>query len=162
MAQGYGAAVGARLRAVRQQRGMTLLQVEQRSAGRFRAVVVGSYERGDRAVTVPKLAELADFYGVPVEELLPGEQPAASTPDAGDRTLRIDLERLAALPARHVGPLARYASIARSQREDAAGDTLTIREQDLQSLAEVYSLPPDFLVSMIEFWGILADEPPTQ
>ena len=32
---------------------------------------MGSYERGDRAVTVQRLAELADFYGVPVGALLP-------------------------------------------------------------------------------------------
>ena len=46
--------------------------------GRWKAVVVGSYERGDRAVTVQRLAELAEFYGVPVYELLP-ERPQLGT-----------------------------------------------------------------------------------
>ena len=67
----YAKALGGKLRAIRQQQGLSLHGVEQKSGGRWKAVVVGSYERGDRAVTVQKLAELADFYGVPVAELLP-------------------------------------------------------------------------------------------
>ncbi|HVQ88746.1 MAG TPA: helix-turn-helix transcriptional regulator, partial [Actinomycetes bacterium] len=62
----YAKALGARLRAIRQQQGLSLHGVEEKSDNRWKAVVVGSYERGDRAVTVQKLAELADFYGVPV------------------------------------------------------------------------------------------------
>ena len=74
----YARALGARLRAIRQQQGLSLHGVEERSQGRWKAVVVGSYERGDRAVTVQKLAELADFYAVPVSELLPDASPAAA------------------------------------------------------------------------------------
>ena len=53
---------------------LSLHGVEEKSDNRWKAVVVGSYERGDRAVTVQKLAELADFYGVPVSELLARQQ----------------------------------------------------------------------------------------
>src|SRR6266516_4851922 len=67
----YAKSLGARLRSIRQQQGLSLQGVEEKSAGRWKAVVVGSYERGDRAVTVSRLAELADFYRVPVAELLP-------------------------------------------------------------------------------------------
>ena len=67
MTSDYARALGARLRAIRTQQGLSLHGVEKKSKGRWKAVVVGSYERGDRAVTVQKLAELADFYGVPVE-----------------------------------------------------------------------------------------------
>src|SRR3712207_7216687 len=38
----------------------------------------GSYERGDRAVTVQRLSELAIFYGVPVSELLPDPRPSSA------------------------------------------------------------------------------------
>src|ERR687890_717777 len=48
----YQKRLGARLRAIRQQQGLTLQQVEEMSEGRWKAVVVGSYERGDRAVSV--------------------------------------------------------------------------------------------------------------
>ena len=67
----YGKALGARLRAIRMQQHLSLHGVERKSDGKWKAVVVGSYERGDRAVSVARLAELADFYGVPVGDLLP-------------------------------------------------------------------------------------------
>ena len=77
----YAKALGSKLRGIRQQQGLSLHGVEQKSGGRWKAVVVGSYERGDRAVTVQKLAELADFYGVPVVELLPeGRVPSGAEP----------------------------------------------------------------------------------
>jgi transcriptional regulator with XRE-family HTH domain len=41
-------------------------------------VVVGSYERGDRAVTVQRLSEIAVSYGVPVSELLPDPRPSSA------------------------------------------------------------------------------------
>src|SRR6476619_7804076 len=104
----YAKALGSKLRAIRQQQGLSLHGVEQKSGGRWKAVVVGSYERGDRAVTVQKLAELADFYGVPVSELLPGG--AAPSPLGPTPTLVIALERLGNVPAERAGPLARYAS----------------------------------------------------
>ena len=87
----YAKTLGARLRAIRTQQGLSLHGVEEKSRGRWKAVVVGSYERGDRSVTVQKLAELAEFYGVPVSELLPGD--AAPTPLAPSPKLVIDLER---------------------------------------------------------------------
>ena len=86
MTSDYASALGARLRAIRTQQGLSLHGVEKKSKGRWKAVVVGSYERGDRAVTVQKLAELADFYGVPVSELLPeGRAARRRTPGPEDR-----------------------------------------------------------------------------
>src|SRR5437868_8881964 len=105
----YAKALGARLRAIRTQQGLSLHGVEEKSRGRWKAVVVGSYERGDRAVTVQRLHELADFYGVPVSELLPeGEGTSAAASEAPARLI-IDLERLTAVPAPQAAPLARYA-----------------------------------------------------
>src|ERR671937_1319276 len=79
----YAKALGARLRAIRAQQHLSLHGVERKSGGRWKAVVVGSYERGDRAVSVQRLAELAEFYGVPVAELLPdGPAPNAATEPA--------------------------------------------------------------------------------
>ena len=102
MSSEYAKQLGAKLRAIRTQQGLSLHGVEEKSQGRWKAVVVGSYERGDRAVTVQRLAELADFYGVPVQELLPGTTPggAAEPPPK----LVLDLERLAHVPAEKAGP----------------------------------------------------------
>jgi transcriptional regulator with XRE-family HTH domain len=65
-------ALGAALRQARERTGMSLHAVQAASRGRWKAVVVGSYERGDRAVTAVRLLELAAFYGVPAASLLPG------------------------------------------------------------------------------------------
>lgn len=61
----YAQEVGIRLRAIRVQQGLSLQQVETRSAGRWRTAALGSYERADRMITPQQLAGLAEFYGVP-------------------------------------------------------------------------------------------------
>ena len=156
MAREYAKALGAKLRAVRQQQGLSLHGVEEKSQGRWKAVVVGSYERGDRAVTVQKLAELADFYGVPVSELLPEGAPAAAAEPPP--RLIIDLERLGAVPAEKAGPLARYAAAIQAQRGDYNGRVLSIRQDDLRTLAVIYDESPSMLADQLIAWGVLNPE----
>jgi transcriptional regulator with XRE-family HTH domain len=152
----YAKALGARLRAIRTQQGLSLQRVEQRSHGAWKAVVVGSYERGDRAVTVARLAELADFYGVPIAELLPGAAPAVelSGATAPDRIV-IDLERLAKVPAERAGSLSRYVSTIQRRRGDYNGRVLTLRRSDLDTLALIYDTGVDELVATFVTWGVL-------
>ncbi len=69
----YGKRVGARLRAIRRQKRLSLQEVEATSEREFRASVLGAYERGERAISVPRLQRLARFYNVPVDQLLPGD-----------------------------------------------------------------------------------------
>lgn len=152
----YAKALGARLRAIRTQQGLSLHGVEEKSRGRWKAVVVGSYERGDRAVTVQKLAELAEFYGVPVGELLPGEispSPLGPTP-----RLVINLERLQDIPRDQAGPLQRYVATIQSQRGDYNGRVLSIRQEDLRSLSAVYDKSPGVLTEELIGWGVLDAE----
>jgi transcriptional regulator with XRE-family HTH domain len=144
MPSDYAKTLGARLRAIRTQQGLSLHGVEEKSRGRWKAVVVGSYERGDRSVTVQKLAELAEFYGVPVSELL-----------APSPKLVIDLERMAQLPKDKAGPLARYVATIQSQRGDYNGRVLSIRQEDLRSLAVIYDKSPTDLTEELISWGIL-------
>jgi len=153
MSQEYAAALGRRLRAVRRQRGLTLQQVEEQSEGRWTVEVVGSYERARRAVTVTRLAELAEFYGLTTAELLPA-LPATTAPSGGGR-FTVDLDRLADLPTRQGGPLARYASAIQQHRGAPGGTLLTIREQDLQSLAVIYDMEPEALTAMLLHSGVL-------
>jgi transcriptional regulator with XRE-family HTH domain len=152
----YAKALGSRLRAIRTQQGLSLHGVEDKSQGRWKAVVVGSYERGDRAVTVQRLAELADFYGVPVSELLPeGVAVAAAEPAA---KIIIDLEQLQGVPADKAAPLARYAATIQSQRGDYNGKVLSIRQEDLRSLAVIYDKSPTELTEELIGWGVLDPE----
>ncbi|MFN8157962.1 MAG: transcriptional regulator [Candidatus Nanopelagicales bacterium] len=156
MASDYARALGARLRSIRQQQGLSLHGVEEKSHGRWKAVVVGSYERGDRAVTVQKLAELADFYAVPVSELLPDASPAAAAEPP--QRLVLDLERLGLVPAEKAGPLARYAAAIQAQRGDYNGRVLSIRQDDLRTLAVIYDEAPSQLAEQLIAWGVLNPE----
>jgi transcriptional regulator with XRE-family HTH domain len=158
MVQDYARALGGRLRAIRQQQGLSLHGVERKSGGRWKAVVVGSYERGDRAVTVQRLAELAAFYGVPVAELLPGPAPAAVKDDPATK-LVLDLEQLATIESDDALPLTRYAAAIQSQRGDYNGKVLSIRQDDMRMLAVIYDVSPQVLMDKFDSWGVLRTEP---
>ncbi len=152
----YAKALGARLRAIRTQQGLSLYGVEEKSEGLWKAVVVGSYERGDRAVTVQRLAELASFYGIPVAELLP-EGVSGTAVEPVPRIV-IDLERLSQVPADQGMALARYAATIQSQRGDYNGRVLSIRQEDLRSLSIIYDMSPAGLTEQLIEWGVLNPE----
>ena len=156
MATDYARALGARLRAIRTQQGLSLHGVEKKSKGRWKAVVVGSYERGDRAVTVQRLAELAEFYGIPISELLPDASSAAPAAADPPPRLILDLEKLQSVPADRAAPLARYTATIQSQRGDYNGKVLSIRAEDLKSLAIIYDMSPDELTTRLIEWGVLS------
>ena len=71
MPTNYARRVGERLRLIRKQKGLSLQEVEASSEQEFKASVLGAYERGERAISVPRLQRLAKFYTVPVDQLLP-------------------------------------------------------------------------------------------
>src|ERR1700712_1108774 len=154
MSSDYAKALGARLRSIRTQQGLSLHGVEEKSLGRWKAVVVGSYERGDRAVTVQRLSELAVFYGVPVSELLPDPRPSSAVTKS--TKIVLNLESLGSLPADEAGPLARYASSIQARRHASNGKGLGIRAEDLKSLAIIYDMSPDELTTRLIEWGVLS------
>lgn len=157
MSSDYARALGSRLRAIRNQQGLSLQGVEDKSDGKWKAVVVGSYERGDRAVTVQRLSELAAFYGVPAAELLPDPRPSAA--ESSVDKIVLDLEALGSLPVDEAGPLARYASTIQAQRHDYNGRVLSIRDEDLRSLAIIYDMAPSELAERLREWGVLSANP---
>lgn len=149
----HALAIGARLRRVRHQQGMSLADVQAQSEGRWKAVVVGAYERGDRTVTLSRLADLAEFYDVPLGDLLP-DPGRASKATAGRITL--DLVRLDASPARsELAVLARYASRIARKRGDHNGRILTLRAGDLETVALAVDLSPEELQQRLEADRIL-------
>jgi transcriptional regulator with XRE-family HTH domain len=152
----YARALGTRLRAVRSQQRLSLHGVERKSNGKWKAVVVGSYERGDRAVSVARLAELAEFYGVPISELLPTEDGAPSSrADSGGKVV-LDLQKLQHVPAEDAAPLVRYAHSIQRQRGDYGNKVLSIRGEDLRALALMFDTSLDALTEKLLGWGVLA------
>ena len=148
----YARRVGERLRTIRRQKGMSLHEVEHASGQEFKASVLGAYERGERAISVPRLQRLARFYNVPVDQLLPpapeggfgGRSGSADngTDVATPRTapppgakVTIDLTRLEGLSGPEADMLHRYASMIQMQRQDFNGRVLTLRGDDLRTIA---------------------------
>jgi transcriptional regulator with XRE-family HTH domain len=83
---GDAARLGAGLRSLRRQQHLSLQDVETASHHEFKASVLGAYERGDRAISVPRLQRLARIYHVPVDQMIPrGDEPSTPSP-AGDPT----------------------------------------------------------------------------
>ncbi len=157
MTTSYQLELGARLRDIRQQQGLTLQQVEERTGGHWKAVVVGSYERGDRAISVAKLADLASFYGVPVAELLPPTDLPLPARASSTAPVMIDLAQLEA-DREHDGamrPLARYVRTIQLQRGDYNGRVITLRADDLQALGIVLGIEADDLVDALDSRGLI-------
>lgn len=149
---GHQHRLGARLRAIRRQQGLTLHQVEARSDGHWKAVVVGSYERGDRAISVSKLARLASFYNVPLHDLMPVEQTSDTPGTSGPGTrVCLDLTRLSTDPDDAVlTAMTRYVRRIQVERGDYNGRVLTIRHDDLRAIANVFDLEPDDVYSRLD------------
>jgi transcriptional regulator with XRE-family HTH domain len=133
---GYGKAVGERLRRIRRQKHLSLQEVEASSDQEFKASVLGAYERGERAISVPRLQRLAMFYKVPVDQLLPTmETEIDPSVDLDKLGARIDLTRLEHMNGNESEMLARYLRMIQVQRQDFNGRVLTIRRDDMRAIA---------------------------
>ena len=152
----YTEEVGERLRRVRIDKGLSLQDVERRSDGRWKAAVVGSYERGDRNISATRLLELAEFYGVPAAAVLPGDEAASTS--ATDAGIVLDLERLEALGGRYAA-LRRYLETIQVQRGDFNRRVLSIRNEDLRALAVVQETTAGELLDELRRAGVSSGEP---
>lgn len=146
--------LGDRLRQVRRARGLTLQDVEVRTDGRWKAVVVGSYERGDRSVSAVRLADLAAFYGVEVTDLLDPDGARSAGPLG---RLKLDARRIDGSDDVALAPLARLVAHVRWQRGDHRSSVLAVRHDDLVAVGVASGIAPDDLSDWLEACGVLAD-----
>ena len=163
--QTYARRVGQRLRAIRRQKRLSLQEVEAASDQEFKASVLGAYERGERVISVPRLQRLADFYSVPVDQLLPreGETPAVVSAEGSDeatertpsstsnRKITFDLSRFEALDHDpELEMVHKYLSSIQVLRQDFNGRVLTIRHDDIRAIAGLFGTDPDALVRRLD------------
>jgi transcriptional regulator with XRE-family HTH domain len=151
--------VGERLRAIRRQKGLSLHDVEARSNQEFKASVLGAYERGERAISVPRLLRLAELYRVPADQLLPRsthdvDLDLTDTAPLSAESFTIDLVRLHEIDDADAAVIARYAATIQLQRQDFNGQWLTIRHDDLRVLAAVMGRSPEDLGGRLEALGL--------
>lgn len=170
----YAARVGARLRVVRKQMRLSLQAVEANSSQEFKASVLGAYERGERSISVPRLQRLARLYGVPVDQLLPpdagpehgdGDAPAGGGPWAGSSSahvnwdgatkLTVDLVRLGSVMGPERDLLRRYVGMIQVQRQDFNGRMITVRADDVRTIACLFELRAEDLGRRLDDLGLL-------
>jgi transcriptional regulator with XRE-family HTH domain len=158
---GYGRRVGERLRTIRRQKGLSLQDVEATSSQEFKASVLGAYERGERAISVPRLQRLAAFYAVPVDQLLPRDDSDPAVLDLTERpgsatkgSVTIDLIRLRGLEEPGADLLMRYLQMIQVQRQDFNGRVLTVRRDDLRAIACILDTSVESAVVRLETMGL--------
>jgi transcriptional regulator with XRE-family HTH domain len=138
--------VGQRLRVIRKQKRLSLQEVEAQSVQEFKASVLGAYERGERALSVPRLACLSQFYNVPIEQMLPREvtgAEAAAIDSPINKKLAIDVSKLVQLSGSPFEMLARYLRLIQVQRQDFNGRVITVRGDDTRAIAAMLDVPVD-------------------
>ncbi len=155
---GYSRQVGDRLRAIRRQKRLSLQEVEAQSEQEFKASVLGAYERGERALSLPRLDRLAQFYNVPIEQLLPREitgTETAALESPTNKKLAIDVSKLMELRGSPFEMLARYLRLIQVQRQDFNGRVITVRGDDTRAIAAMLDVPVDQVGSRLEALGLL-------
>lgn len=152
--------ISSRLRSIRTTKGLSLSDVERASHRSIRAVVLGSYERGDRALTLKKAIIIAAFYGVPLTYLI--QEPSA---DTGLREAPVlDLRRLRQIMADgkqmeqasfQLRAIITFISGIIQRRNDWNGEVLSLRATDLQLLALAVGISSPAITELLTFEKLL-------
>jgi transcriptional regulator with XRE-family HTH domain len=165
----YARRVGQRLRAIRRQKRLSLQEVEAASTQEFKASVLGAYERGERVISVPRLQRLADFYRVPVDQLLPRDSeapaevpaPGVEPTEAGVASppwpakVTFDLARFQAVDGDpELEMVYKYLSSIQVRRQDFNGRVLTIRSEDLRAIACLFETSADNMRRRLDDLGV--------
>ncbi len=114
--------------------------MERLSHGSLKAVVLGSYERGDRALSVNRAIEIANLLGIPLHQLLMTPEPSPPAPSPA--RLLVDLRRARLLmedpicsadPNLHI--LSNFVAWIATRRGDWNGEVMSLRQGDHATLA---------------------------
>lgn len=155
--------IAARLRTLRHEKGWSLADVERLSKGSMKAVVLGSYERGDRTISLNRAIELANIFSIPLIHLLAAPEKPAPTSDRG--VLMIDLRRTRTLvenPAETeegvLRILATFLAWIATRRSDWNGEVMSLRESDGATLALMTSMNENELLDWLRQNKLLVTE----
>lgn len=142
----------SKLRELRRRKGFTLEEFEKFTDGEVKAVVLGSYERGTRAISLARLQELANIYEVPLEYFF--AEPKISLKN---ERLTFDLRRIKIRENldESIAGLRRYLSSIVAKRRDFNGEVLTLRESDNEILAIIAHMRMDEMFEYLKLNRLL-------
>lgn len=144
----------AKLKTLRRGRGLTLEECEIKSDGKFKAVVLGSYERGTRAISLSKLSQLAEFYDLPIQYFFTSKKE-----DLQGRWI-FDLRKLrqhndGTFPLNF---LSSFLSRIAEYRSDWEGEFLSVRGSDRESFEIVFGQEREQLIAQLKEMKIILSE----
>jgi len=142
--------VAARLRTIRKSRGWTLHDIEDRTGGSIKAVVMGSYERGTRAISLARALELANLFAIPISDLL--SEPNLRN-DENPQFRRFDQRRIGKLLSEsddeRLGKLNNFLVAIAARRGDWNGEILSLRSTDLDTLTLILEMSQSSLIDWL-------------
>ena len=148
MKDGFEGLIAQRLRELRNQRGLTLDEFERFTEGAVKAVVMGSYERGTRSISIARLGQLASYFGVSLQYFLaPPKNEVVTNPARWIFDLRILRSSESNSP--EMAALRSFLQEVAAQRSDWDGEVLSIRESD-KKILEIFLSREGFLQRLIE------------
>ena len=134
-----------RMRLIRESRHLTLVQAAKLSKGQISAIALGSYERGDRAVSARKLITIANLYEVPISELF--EAPRNFMPE---ERISIDIRRILSTS----NPAAqKFTEVLRNiarMRGDWNGEVISLRGQDVNNFQVFTGLTTEQIQQVVQ------------
>ena len=120
--------LNTRMRLIRESRHLTLAQAAKLSKGEISAIALGSYERGDRAVSAGKLITIANLYEVPISDLF--EAPRNFMPE---ERISIDIRRILTTSNPAAQKITEVLRNIARMRGDWNGQVISLRGQDVNN-----------------------------
>ena len=150
--------IGRALRRARLERGMTLNDLADASADRFRPTSVAGYERGERKISLVRFCELCRLLDVPPERVL-GEILRAVE---GRWEPEIDLTKLEGMRSPESELITGFIRQVLSQRGEREVETIVLRAGDVEVLASAARRKPDELLDIVSSARRSAPDPDAQ
>jgi transcriptional regulator with XRE-family HTH domain len=143
--------IRVRIRAARVSQGWSLADFEEYSGGAITAVAMGSYERGGRTLSTPKLLMICQIIGIPVLHLLGSERSLVSG-DVSERHI-YDLRALQGLPASsEKSHLLSCIHQIIKERGDWKGEVISLRKSDVENLTRIFAVSQEIKSSSYISW----------
>jgi transcriptional regulator with XRE-family HTH domain len=142
------------LRELRRKKGLTLQECEENTHGELKAVVLGSYERGHRAISLARLQQLADFYEVPIEYFFT-DAPLASNAENGRFVFDLRRIRNKTELNPNLDNVKRYLASIAARRRDWNGEVISLRSSDSEVLSLINEVTINELSQELRLAGFL-------
>ena len=138
-----------RIRSLRESRHLTLVEAAAKSQGAISAMALGSYERGDRAISAEKIFILAQMYGVPVTEIFMPPEKSVS-----DNRVTIDIRKLVKSETQQSVRLSQILLKISQLRRDWNGEVISLRSEDMKHLALFAGFTPEEIENIVRDFEI--------